>query len=480
MSKNKLKIPYIIQVLKSLNSKEYKRFLLFLSNDFFNQNKQFVVLTELFHKHINNNSNYILLKQNIFSILYPKEKFYDLKLRHSISNYKKLLNEFLIVDYSRNNNPLKANLLLYILRSKNLKYNYSITKKNIDKNLKNIPKNNLIDSTLERFFILKEEYEFIHHDTRTDSGKIDDILISLTEYYILEYLRVACNEWINTHDKIKLSHFKSRIHLLLSSLHPSDEVKNPLLMLYLNLFKILYEHDLAIYSTFFKQLESLENIITQNEQKNVFLILISFSIRKSNEGSKEMGQNALDLYLLGLKSKVLLENDIISRYTYKNVISIFLVFKKFKEAIEFLEFYKKLLPAEFRTSSYQYNLGSIYFAQGDYEKAMQEMANTKFVDVYDNLRAKGYLLICYYENKEMVALKSLLNSFELFVKRRRNLGALKDPYLKMISFVKRLVAIDPKEKAKVKALKKDIDSNSFFPGKAWLETKLKNISSSKY
>ncbi|NOT37248.1 MAG: hypothetical protein HOP11_07700 [Saprospiraceae bacterium] len=471
MSEKSVKIPYIISALKGLNAKEFKRFLQFLSTDYFNHNRNYVAFTELLHKHIKNNLNYKLEKENLYKLLHKNTKFNDLKLRHSISEYKKLLNEFLIVDYSKKNDPLKAKILLYILRNKNLKYNYSNVSNKIDKT-KSSRKSNLIDPTLERYFLLKEEYDFAHHDTRISKDKIETLVSSLDQYFVLENLKLACEDWINAQNTYKHDYFKQKINTLLNIYPEYNLQKDSLFELYYTLFNILYNNDLESFDDFMPLMDKFDKKLTSNERKNLLLILISYSIRQSNLGSSAMGQKALELYLVGLKNKVLLDNGQITRYTYRNVISMLCVYKRYDESTKFLEFYKAFLPEQDRENTYQYNLGSIYFTQGNYDKTMEVLAKTDFIDQFDKLRANGYLLICYYEKKESIALQSLLNSFERFIKRKRNLGTLKEPYLKMIGFFRRLMSLKAKDKTKIKQLYKEISSIGQLPAKSWLESKL--------
>lgn len=78
------------------------------------------------------------------------------------------------------------------------------------------------------------------------------------------------------------------------------------------------------------------------------------------------------------------------------------------------------------------------------------------------------LLRMYFETGEVDALESLLDSFETFIRRQKDIGYHGANYLNLIRFVRRLLAIPTTDRAARAALAIEVKNNSKLAEKAWL------------
>ncbi|MEO6190342.1 MAG: hypothetical protein ABIO44_08235, partial [Saprospiraceae bacterium] len=190
-----MKISYINSALKSLNKRELGSFLKFLSADFNNRDPIYIQFAKILHKHINFSNNINYDKFEIFKQLYPGKEFNDLKLRHTIARFKKLLEEFLVLNHLKTNKTLLNKTLLQVLRKKKLKHNFRQTFNKINVSYSLQSKVSIVDPSLEKYFVLKEEYEFDHEYKRNTKDNIKPMVSSLEDFYLLENLRLACLDW---------------------------------------------------------------------------------------------------------------------------------------------------------------------------------------------------------------------------------------------------------------------------------------------
>ena len=225
--------------------------------------------------------------------------------------------------------------------------------------------------------------------------------------------------------------------------------------------------------------QKLKNLITEhwqrfaiNEMRDIYLLAINYCIKKLNNGQTEFIEEALDLYKVGLEKEILFENGNLSRFTYNNALSLGLMSQQFEWSRDFLETYQKFLPAKKRKNIYLYNLTIYHFQKQEYHKVMDLLHQVQFRDVLYNLNARRMLLRSYFEMEEIDALESLLDSFQVFIRRRKDLGYHKENFKNLIKFVKKLLLIGHDRKAKERLLK-TIERTAAVVDKDWLLEKVK-------
>ena len=84
------------------------------------------------------------------------------------------------------------------------------------------------------------------------------------------------------------------------------------------------------------------------EMRDIYLLAINVSIKNLNKGKMELMPELLALYKSGIEKKILLNNGILSRFTYKNVIALALRSKEFAWVEAFMEAHTPLLESQFR------------------------------------------------------------------------------------------------------------------------------------
>jgi hypothetical protein len=229
----------------------------------------------------------------------------------------------------------------------------------------------------------------------------------------------------------------------------------------------LYFNDLKIL------LNSYWSSFPETERREIFLHAINFCVKKINNHEKEYLNEYFELIQLGLENKALLENGVLSKFTFKNAVTAGLKLSKWEWVKSFIENYKQYLHPKERQPTYNYNKAVYYFRTGDYTAAMPLLRQADFADIHADLAARCMLLQIYYETSAIDALSSLLDSFSTFINRQKDIGYQKDMYLNLIKFVKKILRGDMKNKTFKKQLMVEVEGMSYLAEREWLLGKLK-------
>ena len=204
------------------------------------------------------------------------------------------------------------------------------------------------------------------------------------------------------------------------------------------------------------------------EIRDLYLLAINYCIKKLNQGEQDFIRQAFDLYRSALESNILFENEILSPFTYNNILVLGLNLKEFEWTEKFLYDYKIRLPEKEQENTFQYNLAIFYFRKPDYDKALELLQQVTFKEVLYNLDARRMLLRIYYERQEWDALESLFDSFRTYLYRKQNIGYHKDNFLNLVKIVKKMISNNLSDKAFKAKLRKEVEQTKALAERGWL------------
>ena len=212
--------------------------------------------------------------------------------------------------------------------------------------------------------------------------------------------------------------------------------------------------------------------LSLQEGKDLHSIARNYCIKKLNKGEAKYGQELFELYQTGLSNKVLLNDDLLYPWTYKNIVAVGLKLKAFDWTETFIHHYKSFLPAKQREDTFAFNLARLFFEKNEYQQVIQLLSAMKVDELTVHLDTKVILLKTYYELEEWNVLFSLIDSFKIFLRRKKGLGYHKDNYTNIIKYVKQLNNLNHYDKEAVKKLKEQIAETHLLTEKKWLLEKV--------
>ena len=477
----------LIQLFKSLDKADRRQLRKVVTSPFFNQKEEVTALFDYIDKHLDSGAPK-LMKEKAFAAVYPKQKFDVDRLYYPMSALTQIILKYLTINELEQQTPQYHRLLNRALRKRGAEKIYEKTLEDSKTYLDEQPLRNgqfHLDNFMLTFGEEFHSKQKLHRDA--DFG-LQDIANSFHFYAISEVLRLA-------------------ISLLSHQLVAKKEYDQPLLAAVLNIaeqhldvpaiatqyfaFQTLSAASQIITTrsaektsenivdeegSFFQQLkkEISENkkLFPETELRDLVLVAVNYCIRRQNRGELAYAQEALDLYQLGLKEGVLLENGILSPYTYKNVLMLALKINNYSWAEQFLMDYKKFLPEKERENLYLYNYAIFSFKKNDFPKVIQLLQEANLKEVLFNLDARRMLARIYYDLKEFNALDSYIESSKIYLHRQNDIGYHKEAYTNFFRTLEKFLKSDLHTTAIKDKLRQEVTETQMIVEREWLLEKL--------
>lgn len=204
------------------------------------------------------------------------------------------------------------------------------------------------------------------------------------------------------------------------------------------------------------------------ETHDLYLMAINFCIRRINQTDEHYFREVFELYQSGLQHGALLENGILSRWTYNNIAVTAIRLREFEWVEQFLNDFAVFLPESHREGAYHFNMARFYYDTGDYPRSMQHLLRMEYDDVLQNLVAKTMLCKIYYELDETDALENQLDSIQIYLRRKKVLGYHKDNYTAIVRYLRKLLALNPNSTSEKEKLRQEIEEAPVLTEREWL------------
>ena len=256
---------------------------------------------------------------------------------------------------------------------------------------------------------------------------------------------------------------------ILHHIEKNELTKNPAIGIYYYIYKALTEeNNPAHFEELNNRIQTASPLFPLEEMRGIYLHAINYCIRRLNSGQEIYFRKAFELYRKGIEEKILITDNTIDPYLFRNVTAAGLKLKEFVWVDFFIHNYKDYLIEEHRENFFRFNLARLRIEQNNYTAAMQLLAQTDFDDVLIQLNAKTMLLKIYYELEEIDALESLLESMRTYLNRKELVGAYRPNYQNIIRYTKKLVRINPYDKERKEKLRQEITAANPLTERDWL------------
>lgn len=183
-------------------------------------------------------------------------------------------------------------------------------------------------------------------------------------------------------------------------------------------------------------------LLFKDEQLIGIIHLINFLARQISSGVQGAEKQAFANYKFGLEEQLLIQDQVMDKTVYENIIDVACLCNDFSWAIEFIDNFKKYLPEELREDTYQLALASILFHSGKYKEVLKMLENLELADIFQNLRLRSLRLRTYCELNEIENIENECSTFRRFVKRSKLSSHAEDAALNFIFLLKKITNID--------------------------------------
>ncbi len=460
----------LYHLFHSLSKKELRDLSKWLQSPFFNQRLDIRSLFEYLKSNQGKEPHHFE-KTIIFQHIFENQAYDDAKIRYLMSFLMQQIKKYLAYRQWESQ-AFRQNIDL--LQSLHQHHQEKLFAKQL-KQLRDQFRKTQKFTHLRHFYIYQtnlQSYRSSLKKSRTEAMGLQETADALSKFFICENLRVACLMVAHKTIKPQINYQAQLLDETIEKARHKPFADLPEIAIYYNTYQALTQPE---QDHFFVKLKQL---ITENwqrfavdEMRDIYILAINYCIKRLNKGQTKFIREALDLYKLGLEKSILLENGELSRFTYNNVLTLSLMIEDFQWALTFLEKYKSHLPGRNKKNIYLYNLTIYHFKKQDYQRVMELLQQVQFRDVLYNLDARRMLLRSYFELGEFDALDSLLDSFQIFIRRRYDLGYHKENFMNLIRFVRKLLNIGSNKKERLALLQK-VKATSAIADKDWILSKI--------
>ena len=458
----------LVLILRSFSKKEHRDFRKWVHSPAHNQREDVILLYEFLASPGHLNCDDKLTKAVVFQHIYPKEPFDDARIRQSMHFLLKCVEEFLTYQEIQSDEVRSKITLASVFRRRHLDKSFESTLSSIRKKQEKSP-------YLNRRFLENEHrlevelYNYLSSKQRTGPFNLQQVSNTLDRFYLAEKFRQA--SLMVSHQAVyKIDYDWGLLDGILQLMEEKGYLEHPAIAVYYYSYLSLRDRDNDSY--FYKLKEQIlrfGNAFPRFEIRDHFLLAINFCIRRVNRGERHFAREALELIQLGLKTKaILMEDGIISRWSFRNAVSLGTLLKEFDWTEQFIKDYEDHLEEKYRESIVHYSMARLHYEKKDYDRAMQLFTQVEYNDMLMNLTAKAMLLKMYYELDEFNALDSLLESMRVYLRRKKVIGYHRDNYTNIISFTKKLTTVNPFDRKDLEKLAGEIEASNPNTEKRWM------------
>lgn len=466
-----MKNSQLIELLATFGRKEWIEATKFVNSPFHNSRDDVIQLLIYLKKVLPRGITNKLDKEAVFPVIYPGAVYSEKKIRYLISFLYQLMQDYLAYAHWKETDLQVQNDLLQGLRKRGLQRSFSTHSHRLQKEFEQHPFRNLSYHYQQHRFH-EEMYSYSTAQSRQQSKGFQVWTQHSTLYFMLQQLRQACVA-ISHQTVLKDTYQLPLLAAVLHEIEGGDYQEHRELMLFYFLYQSLRgqsENDP------FPKLQALiaetGPLFPKAELKSIYLLALNHCIQQLNQGQRNYLQHAFQLYQQGLEAGIFLENGYLSRFTYNNIALAGMGLKEFVWTEQFLRKYQDHIEEQHRLSTFNFNLATLYYRKKDYWQAMALLRDTEFKDVLHGLEGRKMLLVIYYEQEEISALQSLLDSFRNLIYRQTRIGYHKENYLNLIRFTQQLLKCTPTDQRSLEKLRKAVQNCGKVAEREWLLEKI--------
>lgn len=459
----------LLELIESFESKEIRKIRKMLRSPFFLYRPDVLRLFEILIENREKKRGFTTLEE-LFLAVFPGLTYDPMKIRGLMSDLLELLEEWLLINHFRKDKISSRLTLASIYRQRQLEKNFQSSINKSSQLLQKYPYRN------QHFYELNLKYfeENMSHQSaskRTENLYFQEISKNTDITFLIRKLKNACS--LLTHQSvIKTEYDFGILDYLTDTLEGSDYLRIPTVALYYYCFCFLKEDKLEYFQQFKRNLTQHRAHFSIEDLRGPFLLGINFCIKKLNQGDLAFAREGFELYQEGLDQKILLENNMINRFTFSNIIAMALKLEEYQWIETFIATFSLQLEISYRAATVSFNKARLSFAQQDYDQALSHLQSAEYKDLVNNLIAKSLLIQIYYELEAIRSLESHLDSFAQFIRRREVSDFHRKNFVNVIFYMRKIMATPAYEKKKRLLLKQQIQEEKLLSIKDWLLEKI--------
>lgn len=458
----------LVEILRSLDRKEMRGIHKWLQSPAHNQRQDVIRLFDYLNKHLSDGEEG-LEKEQGWKAVFPGQAYDDAYMRQVMYFLLKAIEEFLVFTYYTSDGIRYQLALSRIYRRRKLDKAYTQAHRLGWERLHKQPLRN------DFYLLNKYFFEQIEHEHRMDISQsapvnLQETADALERWFVEERLRLSKDMLANQSVYRQMSYSHGLLDEVLAYANKQDMLQEPAIAIYYYAYmSFTYPNEEKHFDELERRILSQTEYFNRSEVRTLYLAALNYCTAKVNQGSIDYCSRALTFYHLGMEGGFLLENNLITRYTFGNAVAFALKIREFEWAEQFIQRFQQHLDEKERNSIVNFNLSRVYFEKGDYDKAQRLLTQFEYDELHLNIIAKTMLLKIYYEQDEYDAFESLLESLRIYLQRKEALDPTrKTAYKNMISLMKKLLHVNIYSKVQKEKFRELVQQTNPLAEREWL------------
>lgn len=470
----------LIQLLRTLNTSEFREFRDFIHSPVFNKSKNIIIFFDALKKFYPTFEHKGLTNEIFYTKIFPGEKFDYFKLKNLTSDFFGLGKKFLIFINHKILFESDEKYLLAQLRDRNLDSIFEQTHKVFQKELDKWKVNDEI--YIQKRLDLTEEmllYKIPKEpDSRLGFFQLElDLYLKYTLIRLLRYYNLMQHEQNLYNCKFDMGLFDEVMNYLKNN--PSD---NPTILIYFNMILLgIEKKDKYFYEL--KRLRDLySNYLNDEDKYSLFMHMATYCAYNFNVLEKPEFMKEHFLLIKENSNNDSLHFGKVIYPDFLNYVKIAVRVNEFEWAENYIKEYENEL-SEQKESTLNFCYGYIYYQRGDLDKALELFSKSNFPIFILKIQVKILLLKINYEKGFYEQVLDMIDSFRHYLSRESSLLEVsKESYYDFIKVLNKIVKLkyqlnDEDLELNLQKVKNDIEDIKYnqFGIKIWLREKAVRI-----
>jgi hypothetical protein len=459
----------LTDLIRVLQKKEIREINKWLASPSHNQRDDVVRLFDYMVKHMNDAGD-ALAKESAWRWIFPRTPYDDAFMRQVMYFLLKAIEEYFMFK-ELTKQPVQALLSLASLyRQRQLDKPYRQTIE-AAKKIQDASSIRNSDYHFDRFYLEQEQYFYLAESGKYGEINLQQVSDELDLAFVANKLRLACRMMSHQAVYKNATYQVGLLPAILETVEQGTMLQEAGVAVYYYVYKALSEPD---DESNFNELQQLlvtnNNAFPLGELRELYFHALNYCIRCINAGKEHFYKRSYEIYRTGFEQKILLEdNGTIQRMTFINAIGSGIKAREFAWAEHFVTDYQQYIEEKQRHSTVQFCLARLYFEKGDYDQAQTFLLDYEYDDMLLNIIARMMLLKIYYEEGELDAFESLVESTRAFLQRKKALDANRQAaYKNTVSMMKKLAHLNPYSKSQREQLHAQVQQTQPLMERDWL------------
>ncbi len=482
-------------MLETLTAREFRQFVDFVHSPYFNKHERLMAFADYLLVHIPEDNEPDLDRELIFEHLFPGEEYHEQRLADLMSYLVKLLEQFFAQQHFESRGFNQDYHLMADLAQRDLEKSYNKAFRTLKKSQKKKKIKNENFYMQEYLFWDESDHYYMRQQQRTTDESLQHKVDALDHFYLAAKLKNAC-EMANRQNVIEVNYNHWLTEELLRSLKANigDYEDHPAIVVYYHILQCLTEPNDHAHFDRLKEVmqrhgkhfaQKTENEREKEEIRYMYLYVQNYCIHNINKGNRQYLRELFELYQWLLESEIILdEREELSQWDYKNIVSAGHRLDEFEWTEKFVYKYKDKLPEHARENAFNYNLAVLLYHKPDYKQSKRVLQSVEFDDVYYAVGGRALLMRIYYETDDFDPLYSLIDSFQIYMRRNKKISSYqKELHQNFIKIMRKLTNMKVKliadasavEQQDVEQLRALIDEYKQVAYTGWLFKRLDDI-----